>query len=116
MNRQAGRDIQSYHQDIVTKRVWIIPQICTIHRDGQRERKNQEEKDMQKESKKVIQERDRDKRLRKKFSGLWLTRERQQRKEMQTQIVCKKEWNNKDCDEKESIVIESKSERERDDD
>ena len=38
MNRQAGRDIQSYHQDIVTKRVWIIPQICTIHRDGQRER------------------------------------------------------------------------------
>ena len=25
MNRQAGRDIQSYHQDIVTKRVWIIP-------------------------------------------------------------------------------------------
>ena len=86
MNRQAGRDIQSYHQDIVTKRVWIIPQICTIHRDGQRE-KNQEEKDMQKESKKVIQERDRDKRLRKKFSGLWLTRERQQRKEMQTQIV-----------------------------
>ena len=36
--------------------------------------------------------------------------------DLDCEIVCKKEWNNKDCDEKESIVIESKSERERDDD